>query len=201
MRCPQCEFENPDGMRFCGECAAQLAARCPNCGFDNPPRFKFCGECGTALAEQAPAAKPEAPGQRRPPESSSAEAQPAPAQAERRQLTIMFCDLVGSTALSERLDPEELREVIRAYQAACEMVIRRFEGHFERLCPTYVRSAGTLSFSSLSLSLHRTQRRDGYRMFRLWRGRLFGMQTDGLVGDSGLWNGASHRSSERRLRS
>ena len=105
MRYPQCEFENPDGMRFCGECGAQLAVRCPNCGFDNPPRFKFCGECGTALAEQAPAAKPEAPGQRRPPESSSAEAQPAPAQAERRQLTIMFCDLVGSTALPSGWTP------------------------------------------------------------------------------------------------
>src|SRR6202162_5070936 len=39
--------------------------------------------------------------------------------AERRQLTVMFCDLVGSTALSARMDPEDLREVISAYQAAC----------------------------------------------------------------------------------
>jgi TOMM system kinase/cyclase fusion protein len=49
--------------------------------------------------------------------------------AERRQLTVMFCDLVGSTALSERLDPEELREVIRTYQETCTRVIGRFEGH------------------------------------------------------------------------
>src|SRR3989442_8462857 len=49
--------------------------------------------------------------------------------AERRQLTVMFCDLVGSTALSARLDPEELREVVRAYQATCTAVIRRYEGH------------------------------------------------------------------------
>ncbi len=48
---------------------------------------------------------------------------------ERRQLTVMFCDLVGSTALSEQLDPEELREVVRAYQEACAGVISRFEGH------------------------------------------------------------------------
>ncbi|MBI3247492.1 MAG: AAA family ATPase [Deltaproteobacteria bacterium] len=49
--------------------------------------------------------------------------------AERRQLTVMFCDLVGSTALSERLDPEELREVVRAYQETCTGVIRRYDGH------------------------------------------------------------------------
>jgi class 3 adenylate cyclase len=49
--------------------------------------------------------------------------------AERRQLTVMFCDLVGSTAISEQLDPEELREVIRTYQATCARVINRYEGH------------------------------------------------------------------------
>jgi len=49
--------------------------------------------------------------------------------AERRQLTVMFCDLVGSTALSEQLDPEDLREVVSAYQAVCTAVIQRYEGH------------------------------------------------------------------------
>ncbi len=49
--------------------------------------------------------------------------------AERRQLTVMFCDLVGSTALSEQLDPEDYHEVVRAYQEACTEVIRRYEGH------------------------------------------------------------------------
>jgi class 3 adenylate cyclase/predicted ATPase len=50
-------------------------------------------------------------------------------EAERRQLTVMFCDLVGSTALSEQLDPEELREIVRIYQNTCAEVITRFEGH------------------------------------------------------------------------
>jgi class 3 adenylate cyclase/predicted ATPase len=50
-------------------------------------------------------------------------------EAERRQLTVMFVDLVGSTALSGRLDPEDMRAVIRAYQDACAGVITRFEGH------------------------------------------------------------------------
>jgi class 3 adenylate cyclase len=49
--------------------------------------------------------------------------------AERRQLTVMFCDLVGSTALSGQLDPEDLREIVRAYQRTCTEVIERFDGH------------------------------------------------------------------------
>src|SRR5262249_61095019 len=56
-------------------------------------------------------------------------ATPASFAAERRQLTVMFCDLVGSTALSAQLDPEDLRELVRAYQAACADVVQRFEGY------------------------------------------------------------------------
>jgi class 3 adenylate cyclase len=55
-----------------------------------------------------------------------------PLDAERRQLTVLFCDLVGSTELATRLDPEDLREVMRAYQAACAEVVCRFEGHLAR---------------------------------------------------------------------
>jgi class 3 adenylate cyclase len=50
-------------------------------------------------------------------------------EAERRQLTVMFCDLVGSTALSEQLDPEDLREVVRAYQQTSTAVIEGYDGH------------------------------------------------------------------------
>lgn len=60
------------------------------------------------------------------PSSLSAASQ---AGAERRQLTVMFCDLVGSTALSTQLDPEELRDLVRAYQGTCAAVISRYEGH------------------------------------------------------------------------
>ena len=52
-----------------------------------------------------------------------------PPDAERRQLTVLFCDLVDSTVLSSQLDPEDLREVVRAYQDTCAKVIARFEGH------------------------------------------------------------------------
>jgi class 3 adenylate cyclase/predicted ATPase/tRNA A37 threonylcarbamoyladenosine biosynthesis protein TsaE len=56
-------------------------------------------------------------------------AEPRTPDAERRQLTVMFCDLVGSTPLSGQLDPEDLREVVRAYQRTCAEVIQRFDGH------------------------------------------------------------------------
>jgi class 3 adenylate cyclase len=54
---------------------------------------------------------------------------PGSSDAERWQLTVMFCDLVESTALSSRLDPEDLREIVRAYQTTCEEVIQRYGGH------------------------------------------------------------------------
>jgi Adenylate and Guanylate cyclase catalytic domain/SAM domain (Sterile alpha motif) len=72
-------------------------------------------------------------------ETTAPGAQQAPAQvptepkirpdAERRQLTVMFCDLVGSTELSQKLDPEALRELMRAYQQACGAVIEKYAGH------------------------------------------------------------------------
>jgi class 3 adenylate cyclase/predicted ATPase len=69
------------------------------------------------------------------PLEASSEPEPAPAvtpEAERRHLTVMFCDLAGSTALSERLDPEDLREVLRAYQQTCADVIARYDGHIAK---------------------------------------------------------------------
>ena len=59
-----------------------------------------------------------------------------PAQAERRQLTVMFCDLVGSTALSTGMDPEDLRDVIASYQNRCSAAIRRYDGFVSPWCGT-----------------------------------------------------------------
>jgi len=58
---------------------------------------------------------------------------PATPDAERRQLTVMFIDLMDSTKLSGQLDPEEYREVVRAYQSACTEVIQRYDGHIAQL--------------------------------------------------------------------
>ena len=90
---------------------------------------------GDAAASPAPEAVAPAPAPLSPsPEAARPQTVPPPAassapEAERRQLTVLFCDLVGSTALSAQLDPEDLREVVRAYQDTCAKVIARFEGH------------------------------------------------------------------------
>jgi predicted ATPase/class 3 adenylate cyclase len=62
-------------------------------------------------------------------EDDTPPAEPRTSDAEHRQLTVMFCDLVGSTPLAEQLDPEDLRQVVRTYQQTCAEVIQRFEGH------------------------------------------------------------------------
>src|SRR5690242_12559141 len=86
---------------------------CLKCGFENPTSFAFCGRCGSPVDFNA--------------QSRQADYGPA-SHAERRQLTVMFCDLVGSTPLSSVLDPEELSDLTRAYQRACSEVIDHYEG-------------------------------------------------------------------------
>ena len=124
MQCQSCGFENPKGMIFCGKCASPLSLRCLQCGFENVHGFAFCGKCAAPLIGQTLVPKPIQTD--RPLDKQEDKAAP---EAERRQLTVMFCDLVGSTALSEQLDPEELRDVVRAYQGVCAKVIDRFEGY------------------------------------------------------------------------
>ena len=90
--------------------------RCANCGFLNPS-FKFCGECGTPLSD---AADP-------PPQASGVDTAAMEATllygAERRQLTVLFCDIVDSTAFTERLDPEELRNLLEVYRTCIMKVV------------------------------------------------------------------------------
>src|SRR5437867_6411949 len=126
MTCPRCQHKNPAGVKFCGACGTRLEVLCPACQAANPPTNRFCHECGQVLTvaiEPVQAAEPTRP------LGGPQAALRIPAEAERRQLTVMFCDLVGSTALSGTLDPEDMREVVRAYQQACAEVIHSFEGH------------------------------------------------------------------------
>jgi predicted ATPase/class 3 adenylate cyclase len=124
-------------MKFCGECGAKLEKICPECNFSNPPNFKFCGECGFDLrkSKEGPPKDDLGPLDAMSTATPSAIKTTAPAgeprapEAERRQLTVMFCDLVESTKLSAQLDPEDLREVVRSYQETAADVIQGFDGH------------------------------------------------------------------------
>src|SRR5713101_7990592 len=118
-------------MKFCGECGHALQNLCAQCGFENPSRFKFCGACGTSLTGQM--LTPSPPQEKPTPQAAISPSEPRSPEAERRQLTVMFCDLVESTTLSSQLDPEEYQDVVRAYQRVCSEVITRFDGHVAQL--------------------------------------------------------------------
>jgi predicted ATPase/class 3 adenylate cyclase len=112
MRCPACHAATPPDANFCPECGGRLRLICPACQAANAAGHRFCQHCGRALVD---------PG--------GPTADPGVDEAERRQLTVMFCDLVGSTTLAQQLDPEDLRDVIRRYQEVCAGIIARHGGH------------------------------------------------------------------------
>jgi class 3 adenylate cyclase len=89
------------------------ARTCPTCKAPAPAGAKFCPECAAPLAASAAGSEP--------------------ADGERRQLTVLFCDLVGSTELSSRLDPEEWQGILRRYQDAAAAVLAPFGGHVAQL--------------------------------------------------------------------
>src|SRR5882724_4310604 len=93
-----------------------MSPECPSCGLAAPVGMRFCGGCGCPLARAAEADR----------SAGISEV------AQRRHVTVMFCDLVGSTPLAESLDPEDLREVILSYQQACARAIERFGGHIAK---------------------------------------------------------------------
>ena len=123
MNCPTCGTENAAGVKFCAECGTKLVAACPTCGTTNGPGAKFCVECGTGLAGIAPAvAAAPAP----PPPSEQA------AAAERRLVSVLFADLVGSTSLADDQDPEETRDLLSRYFEVAREIIDRYGGTVEK---------------------------------------------------------------------
>src|SRR5262245_29310846 len=116
MKCPRCQQDIPPVAQFCPKCGAKLPPVWSQCGTANAPSHRFRKQCGRPLA-----APPHQAGGVLPPATPAAD-------AERRHLTVMFCDVVGSTALAEKLDPEEMHDIVRAYQHACAGVIERLDG-------------------------------------------------------------------------
>jgi class 3 adenylate cyclase/tetratricopeptide (TPR) repeat protein len=117
--CASCSSENPQGARFCMSCGATLERRCPSCGEAAPPEARFCMACGAQLDGAAAV------------ESGTTTASGAPEQPmeERRQVTVLFADVSGYTAIAERMDPEAVKTMISG-------VMRRLEEEVERYCGT-----------------------------------------------------------------
>ena len=115
IACPSCGTSNPETARFCGSCGEPLERTCPSCGTANPLANRFCGSCGTALV----------PVQERP-------SQRAASLEERKVVTMLFADLTASTEMSSRLDPEDLRSVLRPFFDAMADEIGRYGGTVEK---------------------------------------------------------------------
>src|SRR2546427_10761332 len=144
VQCPRCRHENPAGVKFCGECGAPLAFLCSSCRASNPPGNKFCGECGAPLGgDRSPrSSAPLAEVVPTPLESKYATPQTytpkhlaekilttkSAIEGERKGVTVMFADVSGFTAMSERLDPEAVHAIM---DRAFEVILReahRYEG-------------------------------------------------------------------------
>jgi class 3 adenylate cyclase/tetratricopeptide (TPR) repeat protein len=125
VRCAQCGASLGEDHRFCGDCGTPVGG-CPSCGEPLAPGKRFCHACGYALHASEPASAALAP--------ASADA-PRPGRqpvAERRVCSVLFCDVVGFTPLSEARDPEAVRELLSEYFAVARTVIGRYGGAVEK---------------------------------------------------------------------
>ncbi len=113
MKCSQCQFENPEGAKFCGKCRTRLVVVCPQCDSRNPPENEFCNECGHRIREDVELKKPVPEG-------------------ERKHVTVLFSDLSGYTAMSEKLDPEEVKEITSRIFGQISQVVAKYEGFIEK---------------------------------------------------------------------
>lgn len=153
MRCRSCGTELVAGAKFCHACGTRTVATCPSCGSSIRAEYRFCPECGLALTEaasgqapaSAPSSRPVVPAvpaadrlgrlARHIPEDLAEKIRGTQRTiaGERKLVTVLFCDLVGSTALAERMDPEEYRDLLDQYLELAFHEIYRFEGIVNQL--------------------------------------------------------------------
>ena len=138
MRCPTCGAENPSTNKFCGGCGAALALVCNGCGSRNSPTNRFCGECGARLTAVARTTVPE-PTASPSPETYTPKhlaekilASRAGLEGERKQVTILFADMVGSTALIQGRDDEDAQRLLDAAVQRMVDAVHRYEGTVSR---------------------------------------------------------------------
>ena len=146
MKCANCGFDNDTDAGFCENCGEALNQVCSNCGSALKPRARFCKKCGTAVAR--PAAASQAGGvtederrdrlaalQRSVPQGLQDKILAARDQleGERKPVTILFTDIVGSTAVAEKLDPEEWKEIVNGAHRRVSVAVYRYEGTVAQL--------------------------------------------------------------------
>jgi GGDEF domain-containing protein len=147
VRCSQCQVENQRTRKFCRECGERLLSPCPQCGFGNHQGDKFCGECGHPLFSPSETGSPEpsppvlswdeklAKIQRYLPKGLTEKilAQKEKIEGERKQVTVMFCDLVGFTSISEKLGHEEVYALIDRIMEILIHQVHAYEGTVNKM--------------------------------------------------------------------
>jgi class 3 adenylate cyclase/tetratricopeptide (TPR) repeat protein len=122
MYCSKCGADNRDGRRFCGGCGTPLAVACPSCGFINLAEERYCGGCGMLLAQVGGVADAGAPPFERTTTS----------EGERRQVTVLFCDLADYTRLTHELGAEAVHALTDRFFALTDGLIERFGGSVDK---------------------------------------------------------------------
>ncbi|HVN83841.1 MAG TPA: adenylate/guanylate cyclase domain-containing protein [Candidatus Binatia bacterium] len=149
MRCVNCGTELIAGKAFCHACGARAPHACPQCGNTVQAGFRFCPDCGFQLGNGAPESAPLPVVVAEPPRAvdrfdrlakhipqelvEKIRAGTGAVAGERKLVTVLFCDLVGSTAIAERLDPEEYHDLLEDYLALAFAEIYRFDGIVNQL--------------------------------------------------------------------
>jgi class 3 adenylate cyclase/tetratricopeptide (TPR) repeat protein len=141
MECPNCQHKNRAAAKFCENCGHVLQIICPNCGRSNRPGAKFCDNCGHNLngGEKTPveALPARSPISRFIPKELASKLESARAdhamEGERRVVTILFCDVKGSTQAAEQLDPEDWTEIMNGAFEHMIQPVYQYEGTVARL--------------------------------------------------------------------
>src|SRR5207249_9023667 len=131
MTCQSCGYENPEGARFCGECARQLGAAvvCTSCGASKPRTQKFCNGCAALLSDPAMGTALREPRTYAPKHlAEKILASKSALEGERKQVTVLFADVKGSMELAERLDPEDWHKIMDRFFQLLSDGVHRFEG-------------------------------------------------------------------------
>jgi len=134
MQCPKCQFENRDEAKFCGACGHKLEISCPKCGAHNRVKNKFCDECGSNLKSVREISY-QTVKIKSPPVSPSKETiatDTLTIAGERKHVTVLFSDLTGYSAMSERLDPEEVREITTQIFDKISKIVGKYDGFIEK---------------------------------------------------------------------
>jgi len=126
MRCSRCHAENLPAMRFCGQCGVPLPSACPSCGAANPAENRFCGRCGAPFDRLG--LHDSVTTERYIPQPVPTSAPRGDVAAEMKQVTVLCCDIVNSTPLTERLGLEAMRDLVAAFLEASLAEVHRYGG-------------------------------------------------------------------------